>query len=62
VEVYIQEVVTNVRAVDGTTVLDARTMGQIVRAVLVALDAQKAQEARRVADTGTAASRSGQER
>ena len=61
-EVYIQEVVTNVRAIDGTTVLDVRTMAQIVRAVLAALDAQKTQEARRVADTGTTASPTGQER
>lgn len=57
--VHIQEVVSTVRAFDGTSLLDERTMAQIVRAVMTALEAQKTQEERRVADTSTSASAQG---
>jgi hypothetical protein len=52
-EVIIQEVVSTVRTTDGAALLDPRTMSQIVRTVLTALEAMKAQEARREADTST---------
>jgi hypothetical protein len=55
VEAIIQEVVSTVRAVDGRALLDERTMGQIVRAVVATVEARQTQEERRVADTGTRA-------
>lgn len=56
-EVIIQEVVGTVRAMDGTALLDSRTMGQIVRAVMAAMDSVREQDRRREADTKTHASR-----
>jgi hypothetical protein len=55
VEAIIQEVVSTVHAVDGSALLDERTMGQIVRAVVAAIEIRQAQEGRRSADTGTRA-------
>jgi hypothetical protein len=52
-EVIIQEVVSTVRAVDGNALLDPRTMAQIVRAVLAAIEASHEQNKRREADTAT---------
>ena len=56
-EVIIQEVVSTVRAMDGTALLDSRTMAQIVRAVMAAIDSTREQDRRREADTKTHASR-----
>ena len=55
-EVIIQEVVSTVRAMDGTALLDARPMGQIVRAVMAAIESAREQDRRREADTETRAS------
>jgi hypothetical protein len=55
VEVIIQEVVSTVRAVDGQALLDERTMGQIVRAVVAAMEVRQDQEKKREADAGTRA-------
>jgi hypothetical protein len=52
-EVIIQEVVSTIHAVDGAAMLDPRTLGQIVRAVMAAMEAAKAQDKRREADTST---------
>jgi hypothetical protein len=52
-DVIIQEVVSTIRAVDGASLLDARTLGQIVRAVMEAMAAAKEQDQRRAADTTT---------
>jgi hypothetical protein len=52
-DVIIQEVVSTVRAVDGTAVLDQRTMAQIVRTVMAAIESSQAQGKRREADTST---------
>jgi hypothetical protein len=52
-DVFIQEVVSTVRAVDGASMLDARTLGQIVRAVMEAMAAASEHEKRRAADTAT---------
>jgi hypothetical protein len=52
-DVIIQEVVSTIRAVDGPSLLDSRTLGQIVRAVMEASAAVREQERRRAADTAT---------
>jgi hypothetical protein len=52
-DIIIQEVVSTVRAVDGTALLEPRTMAQIVRAVMAAMAAHSEQEKRREADTST---------
>jgi hypothetical protein len=50
-DVIIEEFVSTVRAVDGTTLLDARVLARIVRAVMAAMDATHEQDKRRQADT-----------
>lgn len=55
-EVIIQEVVSTVRAMDGTALLDSRTMAQIVRAVMAAIESTREQDRRREADIETRAS------
>jgi hypothetical protein len=52
-DVIIQEVVSTIRAVDGPSLLDSRTLAQIVRAVMEASAAVREQERRRAADTTT---------
>jgi hypothetical protein len=52
-DVIIQEVVSTIRAVDGSSLLDQPTLGQIVRAVMEATAAIKEQDRRRAADTTT---------
>jgi hypothetical protein len=58
-EVIIQEVVSTVRTTDGAALLEPRTMAQIVRTVLAALEAAKTQAANREADTHTGTPTSG---
>lgn len=52
-EVMINEVVSTIRSVDGAALLDPRTMAQIVRAVMAAVEAASAQDKRRQADSNT---------
>jgi hypothetical protein len=52
-DVIIQEVVSTIRAVDGASMLDARTLGQIVQAVMEATAGAREQDRRRAADTKT---------
>ncbi len=52
-EVIIQDVISTVRAIDGAAMLDARTLGQIVRAVMAAMEASAEHNKRRQADTST---------
>jgi hypothetical protein len=52
-DVIIEEFVSTVRAVDGTTLLDARVLARIVHAVMGAMDATRAHDKRRQADTST---------
>jgi hypothetical protein len=49
-EVIIEEVVSTVRAVDGTSLLHPATLGRIVQAVLSAVDAKNDREERRKRD------------
>ncbi len=52
-DVIIQEVVSTVRVVDGQSLLSDRTLAQIVRAVLEAIEAKEAKDQQRRADTRT---------
>ncbi|MFL5256244.1 MAG: hypothetical protein ACJ8AI_25775 [Rhodopila sp.] len=50
-DVIVQEVVSTIRAVEGSSLLDAPTLGRIVRAVMEAMAVAKEQDKRRAADT-----------
>lgn len=52
-DVVIQEIVSTVRAVSGENLLNERTLAQIVRAVLAAVDAQQHRQQQQDADTRT---------
>lgn len=52
-DVIIQEVSTTIRAVDGDSLLDRRTLEQIVRVVLAAIEADRRREDHREADSRT---------
>lgn len=50
-DVIIDEVVSQVRLVDGQSLLDERTLSRIVRAVVAAVDEKNARERRRSEET-----------
>jgi len=52
-DVVIQEIVSTVRTVSGESLLNERTLAQIVRAVLAATEEQQRRQRQRSADTGT---------
>jgi hypothetical protein len=50
-DVVIQEIVSTVRTVSGESLLNERTLAQIVRAVLAATEEQQRRQQERSADT-----------
>ncbi|NVD97967.1 hypothetical protein [Massilia sp. BJB1822] len=50
-DVVIQEIVSTVRAVSGESLLNERTLAQIVRAVLAATEERQRRQQERSADT-----------
>lgn len=61
-DVVIQEIVSTVRTVSGESLLNERTLAQIVRAVLAATEEQQRRQQQRSADTGTNTVSPGRER